>query len=302
MSPQPERSVDVPGNAAKSDKPSRRRGRAPKNETRAEKASDFAASGLRSASAPRTPSGTAEPRGGGAFQGDSSPSADPADDDPTKMISTKMAATTTWPDDEQRSAPRAPHDEDRPHDDDDEVSHVEEGRRRARRRGPGGARRAPWRLPGGRSRDQRSQCPAAPCGRLLPAEGTNPHWRPCRRGLARGAGLLHRLHAFEELLQAGEYMKAAVLASDIQAAIASSTRSRYFPTLSSGFLGASASHMRPLETCLKRAARCSSQCRSSIRSRLKSSCASASHALRGPSSQSRVFDRSRQAKGCLRYL
>jgi hypothetical protein len=64
-------------------------------------------------------------------------------------------------------------------------------------------------------------------------------------------GLVSRLQAFEQLLQAGEYMKAAVLASDIQAAITSFDPVRYFPSLFAGYLAAFSTHMRPLETCLK---------------------------------------------------
>lgn len=63
--------------------------------------------------------------------------------------------------------------------------------------------------------------------------------------------LVGRLRAFEQLLQSGEYMKAAVLASDIQAAITSFDPVRYFPSLFAGYLAAFSTHMRPLETCLK---------------------------------------------------
>lgn len=70
-------------------------------------------------------------------------------------------------------------------------------------------------------------------------------------GSAEWQSLLVRLRGFESLLASGEYMKAAVLAHDIQQAIASFDPVRYFPTLFSGFLTGFSAHMQPLETCLK---------------------------------------------------
>lgn len=63
--------------------------------------------------------------------------------------------------------------------------------------------------------------------------------------------LLLRLRSFESLLASGDYMKAAVLAHDIQQAIATFDPVRYFPSVFSGFLAAFSTHMHPLEACLK---------------------------------------------------
>ncbi len=250
-------SVDVPGDAAKSDaKPADDEDAPPKNETRAEKRErlrrERAEKRKRAEDAKRYSLSLDLGDGGGGFSGrHSSPSADPADDDLDEDdLDDDGDDDDIAADDDARR--RALHDEDRPHDDDDEVSHVEEADvehedEDPRSQAGKGAR--------GFLEDDRETSEASvrrPRGRLLPAEGTmtriggqaveaSPEW----------AGLLHRLHAFEELLQAGEYMKAAVLASDIQAAIASFDPVRYFPTLFSGFLAAFSNHMRPLETCLK---------------------------------------------------
>lgn len=63
--------------------------------------------------------------------------------------------------------------------------------------------------------------------------------------------LLLRLRAFEEMLESGDYMKAAVLAHDIQQAIATFDPVRYFPSVFAGYLAAFSANMHPLETCLK---------------------------------------------------
>ncbi len=70
-------------------------------------------------------------------------------------------------------------------------------------------------------------------------------------GSAEWQTLLQRLRGFESLLQNGDYMRAAVLAQDIQNAIATFDPVRYFPTLFSGYLAAFSEHMQPLETCLR---------------------------------------------------
>ena len=183
------RSVDVPG-TAKSDKPADDEDAPPRTRREPRSASDLrrerAEKRKRAEDAKRYPL-SLDLGGWRGFQGDT------AHRVPTrrtmistKMISTRMAATTTWPDDDERSAPRAPHDEDRPHDDDDEVSHVEEADVEHEDEGPAWSQagRAP-RLPGGRSRDQRSQCPAAPAAVCSRPKDDDPHWRPSRRGLAR---------------------------------------------------------------------------------------------------------------------
>jgi hypothetical protein len=63
--------------------------------------------------------------------------------------------------------------------------------------------------------------------------------------------LLRRLQGFERLLESGDYLKAAVLAHDIQQAISSFDPVRYFPSLFAGYLAAFSTHMHPLEACLK---------------------------------------------------
>lgn len=59
--------------------------------------------------------------------------------------------------------------------------------------------------------------------------------------------LLDRLSAFDTLIREGQYMKAAVVATDIQAAVASFDPVAYFPQIFAPYLTAFAEHMRPLE-------------------------------------------------------
>ena len=139
--------------------------------------------------------------------------------------------------------------EDEPQVDDDEGGPALHARR------PGQAR------PGaGRQRDLNQRTP----GRMErePARGGNSRAANARtqvggldgevvEGSAEWQTLLQRLRGFETLLENGDYMRAAVLAQDIQNAIATFDPVRYFPTLFSGYLAAFSEHMQPLETCLR---------------------------------------------------
>ncbi len=73
-------------------------------------------------------------------------------------------------------------------------------------------------------------------------------------GSAEWQFLQERLRAFETLLQTKQFLKAAVLASDIQASIASFDPIVYFPNLFAPFLAGFAEHMRALERCMNNSA------------------------------------------------
>jgi hypothetical protein len=83
-----------------------------------------------------------------------------------------------------------------------------------------------------RDDDDRDSYPEAPG----PSEGSK-EWKR----------LLERLQAFGELVEQGQYLKAAVVATDIQAAVSSFDPVAYFPGLFAPYLSAFAEHMRPLE-------------------------------------------------------
>jgi hypothetical protein len=68
-----------------------------------------------------------------------------------------------------------------------------------------------------------------------------------REGSSEWQRLLERLQAFAYLTEQGQYLKAAVVATDIQKAIASFDPVVYFPTLFLPYLSSFTEHMRPLE-------------------------------------------------------
>lgn len=70
------------------------------------------------------------------------------------------------------------------------------------------------------------------------------------QGSAEWQFLQERLRAFETLLQTKQFLKAAVLANDIQASIAAFDPIVYFPNLFAPFLAGFAEHMRSLERCM----------------------------------------------------
>lgn len=72
-----------------------------------------------------------------------------------------------------------------------------------------------------------------------------------RQASPEWARLVDKLQAFEWLVSQRDYMKAAVVATDVQAALNSFDPVTYFPSVFAGYLAAFSDNLGPLETCLR---------------------------------------------------